>query len=267
MCTRLSKPDQAAGISRHQELAQHRRVVAVAFRKPQLHVVVVVDAGIAETRDLVVAAHHHAQRRRDVFGVDSEVGRAVAIDLHLELGLVQSQGRVGIDDADFGRLEPKPLAVCSQRRQFRAANGQIEIPASAPQIERLDVAHAAAQIGELPQPAADVLHHVALRVVVAEGSQRVEPHEARERADPTRTHALRAAPAARRIRPGSLRRESCPQPRPAPSSRPARDRISFSTSCKASFIDARLVPSGAVTLTSNSPSSTPLGTNSWRTSE
>ena len=48
---------------------------------------------------------------------------------------------------------------------------------------------------------------------------------------------------------------------------PGIERISFSTASTASLMAGRLDPSGEVTLTSNSPSSTPVGTNSCRTSE
>ena len=52
-----------------------------------------------EARDLVVAADHQLQRRADVVRVHAQVGGAVAVDLDAQLGLVELERGVGVDDA------------------------------------------------------------------------------------------------------------------------------------------------------------------------
>ena len=80
-----------------------RLIASIASRssldQAQLHVVVLVDRCVAEARDLVVAADHQAQRRGDVLGAHAEVGGALAVDLHAQLGLVELERGVGVDDA------------------------------------------------------------------------------------------------------------------------------------------------------------------------
>ncbi len=196
------EPDQLAGVARHQQPAQLRRVVAIGLGQPQLDVVVVVDARVAEARDLVVAAYHDAQRRGDVLRVHAEVGRAVAVDLHLQLGLVQPQRGVRIDDADLGRLQSKALAIVGQRRQLRTANGQVEVAAAAAQVERLDVANAARAGRETSAGAGGC---PASRRPARSCSRRRtgDPGApAPRRTGPSRKRAPRAVRAARRTRPG-----------------------------------------------------------------
>ena len=83
-------------------------------------------ARVAEARDLVVAADHQAQRRGDVLRVDAEVGRALAVDLHAQLGLVQLERGVGIDDAELRRALAQLLGVLGERLEVRPADGEVD---------------------------------------------------------------------------------------------------------------------------------------------
>ena len=122
----------------------------------------------------------------------------------------------------------------------------------------------APQVREVAQPRADFLHDIALSVVALErlravpaGSDAAEELREREyallvRRDPDVDVAL-AHPAEEPAADGA-------------STAHARGRADVGSTARiASFIAARLVPSGAVDLTSNSASSTSLGMYSCRT--
>ena len=135
-----------------------------------------------------------------------------------------------------------------------------------PMLKVVRVAHRRAQVRELAQPAADLLHDVALRVVAAErapGDRAAAGRAARRPSENVRSAC------------GAMRTKALPwltPPRNQPPAvartgrTPGTCRSSASTARIASSMAARLVPSGAVTFTSNSASSTSLGQVLLRTS-
>ena len=131
-------------------------VVAVVLGQAELHVVVLADERVAEAADLLVAADHQAQRRADVAGVDAEVGGALAVDVDAELGLVELERRVGVDDAaDLAGadLSRSCLAVLGERVEVRAADDEVDVEVAAADVERREVAELRAEVLELARAA------------------------------------------------------------------------------------------------------------------
>ncbi len=143
---------ELAAAAGDEEGEDRSRIVAHAVGQSELDVVVVVDPGVVEAGNLIVAAHHQAQGVGDVGHVDSQVGGAVAVHYHSQLGPVELQGDVGVDDAAqlFGFLT-KLVGVAGERLQVRTAQHEVDVPAAAADIEGGHVAHAAAQRGRPPQ--------------------------------------------------------------------------------------------------------------------
>ena len=54
---------------------------------------------VAEAGDAIVAADHDAQGVGDVLGVHAEIGGALAVDLDAQLGLVELERGVGVQQA------------------------------------------------------------------------------------------------------------------------------------------------------------------------
>ncbi len=128
-----------------------------------------------EARDLLVAADHDAQGVGDVRGVDAEVGGALAVDLDAQLRLVELERGVGVHDAaDLLGAVAQVFGVGDELFELRAAQDEVDVEAAArAEVERRRVADADAQRRVLAHAPPDLLHHVLLRVVAAEGLQRL----------------------------------------------------------------------------------------------
>ena len=109
----------------------------------------------------------------DVRHVDAQVGGAVAVDLHPQLGAVELERGVGVDDAaELLGPHAQLLGVGGERLEVGAAEGEVDVEVAAADVEGRHVAHRAAQVRELGEARADRRHHVALAVVAAEGGRR-----------------------------------------------------------------------------------------------
>ena len=164
------------GVARHVEARDHRQVVAVGVEQPHRHVVVIVDVVVVEARDLIITAHHQAQRRRDLLGVHAQVGGARAVDDDTQLRLVELQSTVDVRDAaQLTRPELQGFAVLGELLEVGTAQGEIDVEGATADVEPRDVSNLRpVAVGEeltvlLPQGGDDL----ALRVVAAEGGQRV----------------------------------------------------------------------------------------------
>ncbi len=87
------------GRGAHVELRNRFRVAAVDAHEAQLHVVGVVGAGVVVARNAVVAADGQAERLGDFADVDAERRGHFAIDVSQQIGLVDAQRVVDVDDA------------------------------------------------------------------------------------------------------------------------------------------------------------------------
>ena len=135
-------------------------------------------------------------------GVDAEVGRALAVDLDAQLGLVELERGVGVDDARApAALLAQPLGVAAPaprgpgpRMAKSMSNG-----AAADVERRRRCATGDAQVGELPQasraPPASRRAACSCPGTPSSGSS---VHDARAAAGRARTRAPRAARCARR---------------------------------------------------------------------
>ena len=100
------------GIRANVKLADRIRVGTVDANQPKFHVVRIVQSGVVIPRDSIVATHGDPQRFGDFAHVDSQRRGALAVDLHLQLGLVPPKRRVHVNDTrDPPRFCGQPLAV------------------------------------------------------------------------------------------------------------------------------------------------------------
>ena len=195
-------------------------------------------------------------------GADAQVGGAVAVNLDAQFGLVELERGVGIQQAQRGRVGAQPLGVGVQQVEVRPEQREVDVEVGAAADEGLRVADGHPHVRQLPQAAANLLLDVALGEVALKRL----PGGPVQQARPSGRCAPRAAQAGRKkLAPLTPPRK--PLPAVASTRRTPGIARSSSSICKATrFIAARLVPSGAVTRTSNSPSSTLLGRYSCRTS-
>ncbi len=161
------QPAVAAG---HEQAGDGGGVVAPAVLDPHLDVVVLVHRLVPEAGDPLVAAHHDAQGVGDVGGVDAQVGGAIAVDLDPQLGLVELQGGVGVEQAQLGRLLAQPLGVVVEHVEIGPQQGEVDVVVGAAADEGLRVAHRHAHVGHTAQTLPDLLLDVALAVVALEGA-------------------------------------------------------------------------------------------------
>ena len=114
--------------------------------------------------------------------------------LRAQLRLVQLERRVGVDDAELrataARSASAYSASCSSSGP-RIAKSMSRLPPPMLNVCRLRTPTRRSRV--LPHARADLLHHVALRVVAAERRQRIERHDALEPAASARRCAPRAA--------------------------------------------------------------------------
>src|SRR5678815_4328585 len=105
----------------------------------QLHVVVFVDRFIAEARDLFLTANHQSQTRGDVRRVNTEIRRAITIDHDTQLGLVEFQSRISVDDAaEVLRALDQIICITSERNELWSTKDEVNIsPATCTKVERL----------------------------------------------------------------------------------------------------------------------------------
>jgi hypothetical protein len=116
--------------------------------------------------------------------VHAEIRGAIAIDEHAQFGLVQAQRGVRVDDpAVRARFLAQLLRIVGERREVRTEQAEVDLERTAAERERLGVAQREPDVLELRQAAAQIVHHVALRVVALE---RLPRFEARERREETR---------------------------------------------------------------------------------
>ena len=112
----------AAALLRDVEARDGGRVVAVPFAQAELDIVVLVDARVAVARDVLIAADHEAQCGGDVLGVHAEFGGAGAVNLDAQLGHVEAQRRVGVDDAEARGEFAEFLGVARELHEVGAEN-------------------------------------------------------------------------------------------------------------------------------------------------
>ncbi len=122
-----------------------------------------------ETRHLLLAANHQPQRGGDVFGLNAEFGRAVAIDVDQHLRLVEAQRDVGIEQPEFGRALPQGIRVTPQFQQVGPEQHEINVVVRSAQIDGLGIAHRAAHLGVLFELPPHFLDDVALCKIALEG--------------------------------------------------------------------------------------------------
>src|SRR5678815_1048465 len=141
----------------------------------QLHVVVFVDRFIAEARDLFLTANHQSQARGDVRRVNTEIRGAIAIDHDTQLGLVEFQSRISVNDAaEVLRALDQIICITSERDELRSTKYEVDIgAATSTKVERLRVAHTDTHRRVLLKSPAHFNHYVLLRVVSFEGVERM----------------------------------------------------------------------------------------------
>ena len=131
-----------------------------------------------EARDLLVPADHQAEGGGDLLDVDPEVGRPLPVDLDPQLGPVEAERRGEVEHAAHldGALA-QLLAEGRQRRELRPADDVVDVEVAAADVEPRDVPDGDADVAELAEALPDLLHHLALGVVAAEGSARIPAPE------------------------------------------------------------------------------------------
>ncbi len=172
-------------------------------------------------------------------------------------GLSSLQGDVGIEQAQFRRLLAQPFGVGEERVEIRAQQGEVDVEIRAAADEGLGIADADPHIGHAAEPAADLLLDVALAEVVLEARAR-----AASGAGGTSGRCARHAGSSRTKKRALFMppRKPLPAACRGPTGRPGVSCSSRSTrSAALGPWRTRPAPSPAVTLTSNSPSSTLLG--------
>ncbi len=157
------EPDQAGAPPGHIKPRDGVDTIAITRRQPQLHIVFFIDAGVMKAGHFLVAADHQAERGGDMLRIHIEIRRAFAVDDDPQLRPVEFKRRVGVDDAQISGTNTQFFAVVGESHQIRPAQDKIDIPVAAADVERRQIAHRGAQIGKLCEPAADLLHDIALR--------------------------------------------------------------------------------------------------------
>ena len=120
----------------------------------------------------VVTAHHQTQGGGDVFGADVQVGGALAIDNHAQLGAVEFKRRVGVDDAEIFGADAQTIGVVGERfksgpRRTKSIS-QLPLPILNDGALRTETRRSV----YLATRAAQLLHDIALRSGIGEGDPR-----------------------------------------------------------------------------------------------
>ena len=92
--------------------------------------------------------------------LDAQVGGAVAVDLDAQLGLVELERGVGVDDAAAApsSAAAQLLGVVGERLELRAADDEVDVGAAAADVERRrSCARDSADRRELREPLAHLL--------------------------------------------------------------------------------------------------------------
>ena len=154
------------------------RVAPVRRAQAELDVVVLVEEGIVEARDLLVPADHQPEGGGDLLDVDPEVGRPLPIDLDPQLGPVETERRGEVEHAaDLDGALAQLLAEGRQRGELGPADDVVDVEVAAADVEPRDVPDGDADVAELAEALPDLLHHLALGVVAAEGRARIPAPE------------------------------------------------------------------------------------------
>jgi hypothetical protein len=116
---------------------------SVAFRKPQLDVVIVIHFGIAIARDPFIAAHHDAQCGGNVFGLHTHAGGSSTVNFNAQLRFIQAQGCIRINKPQFIGAKAQTFRKFTEGLQVRAEQREINLPTTAAKPEGLLIAHPA----------------------------------------------------------------------------------------------------------------------------
>src|SRR6185295_1591231 len=169
------QPHQAAGpgltaLTRDEESRDRAEITPVLLAEPELHEIVLVDAGVAEARHLRVAAHHEAQGGRDLLGIDPKISRSLTVDADAELRPVEPQRGVGVrDTAQRDGPGAQLFREARERLEVGTPEDEVDVEAAAPDIEPGNIAHEDPEVAKLPELEAHLLHDLALTVVPPEG--------------------------------------------------------------------------------------------------
>src|SRR5919106_433631 len=173
------EPDETAALPGDVEPRDGARAIPIDVRQANVDVIVLADAGIAEARDLLLPAHADAEGGGDLRRVHAEVRRARPIDPDEQLRLLELERGIRVEDAaELDGSAAEALPVFRQRLEVGPAQDEVDLEATAADVERGRVAHGEPEIAELAQPAPDLLHDVALAVVSLEGRERLTAREA-----------------------------------------------------------------------------------------
>ena len=183
------EPNERACFARNVKTRNRFVVFPIAFAQTKLHIVIVVHRFIPKARDFWIASDHEAQSDRDVRNVHAQIGRAGAIDDHADLGRIEFQRGVGIENANLGRAPAQLLGVIVEPLQIGAEQREFDLRLAATNVERAGAAHGRAQRGIFSQALPNVLHDLLLGKISFESSLRTRVQQFAEQA-PDGEHAL-----------------------------------------------------------------------------